>query len=816
MPFLHMRALFFGALVILVTLCTHSLAAEPIKVGVYYNKPIVFMNENGRAQGVFIDLLVHIARKEGWKLTYRNGSFSECLAWLESGEIDLMPAIAYSKKRAEQYQFTYETVLTNWAQIYVKGKTRVESILDLQGMKVGVKMGDIHLLAIRELANQFGIKCRFIETDEYRTVFELVEHEIVQAGVVNRLFGVQNRKDYAVQETPVIFNPIEMRFASPGNADPALLDTIDTHLRAMIAQEGSFYQRALNRWLIGKSDWKWPAWAVYALIIGSAVTLLIFIANIYLRAKVTSRTRDLSLANERLKAEITDRIQAEEDLRRFERIIASSNDHMALIDRDYRLLVANQAYCQGWNFSRDWILGRTVAEVFGESAFSGQMKANIDRAFAGQQARFQSWVEFPRLGRRHMDIAYFPYVTEDNRIAGCVFNSKDITEQKKLEAQLKQAQKLETIGTLAGGVAHDLNNVLSGIVSYPDLLLMQIPDDSPLRHPLKTIRKTGEKAAAIVQDLLTLSRRGLDSTEVMYINTIIEEYLASPEHRQLLSHYPKVEVHTVLEEDLLNMDGSPVHISKTVMNLVVNAAEAMPGGGIITIRTENLHVDETFTGFEDAKPGDYIQMIVSDTGVGISADDQKKIFEPFYTKKVMGRSGTGLGMAVVWSTVKDHGGMIAVTSELGKGATFTLGFPATWDTLALPDTNIPIEQFRGNGESILIVDDVEEQREIASALVTQLGYRPSAVSNGRKAIEYVGKHRVDLVLLDMIMPPGMDGLSTYKAILHIVPSQKAIIASGFSESERVKEALRIGVGQYIKKPYTLQKIGMAIRKEIDR
>ena len=280
---------------------------------------------------------------------------------------------------------------------------------------------------------------------------------------------------------------------------------------------------------------------------------------------------------------------------------------------------------------------------------------------------------------------------------------------------------MEAIGTLAGGVAHDLNNILSGLVSYPELLLMDIPQDSPLRKPILTIQKSGERAAMIVQDLLTLARRGVAATEVVNLNHVISEYLQSPEYEKLQSFFPQVQVETRLDADLLNILGSPVHLEKTIMNLVFNATEAMPDGGKVLISTENRYVDRPMRNYDEVNEGDYVSLTVSDTGVGISKGDLERIFEPFYTKKVMGRSGTGLGMAVVWGTVKDHKGYVDVQSSKGKGTTFALSFPVTRKNLTGKKALLSIENYMGN-EKILIVDDVEEQRDIASGMLKKLGY----------------------------------------------------------------------------------------------
>jgi CheY-like chemotaxis protein len=251
------------------------------------------------------------------------------------------------------------------------------------------------------------------------------------------------------------------------------------------------------------------------------------------------------------------------------------------------------------------------------------------------------------------------------------------------------------------------------------------------------------------------------------------------------------------------------------MNLVTNAVEAISNSGEITIITENLYVDKNINGFDEVKQGSYVTFIIKDTGVGIYQQDIERIFEPFYTKKVMGKSGTGLGMAVVWGTVKDHNGYIDVKSTPGVGTSFSLYFPVTMQALLETDPSFSLEKIKGKGERILIVDDVEEQIEIASSMLSKLGYSIASALSGEEALEYLRKDSANLIVLDMILEGGMDGLDTYKKILEIKPGQKAIIASGFSETERVKEAQRLGVRQYLKKPYLLEKIGRAVKEALD-
>jgi len=393
--------------------------------------------------------------------------------------------------------------------------------------------------------------------------------------------------------------------------------------------------------------------------------------------------------------------------------------------------------------------------------------------------------------------------------------TRDISERKRLQDQLHKSQKMESLGLLAGGVAHDLNNVLSGIVSYPELLLMGLPEDSKLRKPLQTMRESGLRAAAIVQDLLTMARGVATANEPLELNDLVDEYLNSPEYAMLAQYHPNVHLTTSLDAGLLNISASSVHIRKVIMNLVSNAAEAIQGSGNIVISTENRYLDRPLKGCNEINKGEYVVLSVADDGTGISPEDLDRIFEPFYTKKKMGRSGTGLGLSVVWNVMQDHNGYIDVkTGE--QGTAFDLYFPITRDALLKKEAQVSVMDYTGNGETVLVVDDVASQREISCRILDILGYRSLSVASGEAAVAYLKENAVDLLLLDMIMDPGINGHETYERISKNHPGQKAIIVSGFSETDDVRKTQALGAGKYIKKPLTLEKIGLAVKEELKK
>jgi PAS domain S-box-containing protein len=525
--------------------------------------------------------------------------------------------------------------------------------------------------------------------------------------------------------------------------------------------------------------------------------------------------------------DITDRIRAEARLKKSEEkyrtILEDIEDGYYEIDLGGNFTFFNDAMCRMLGYAREEMTGMNN-RLFMDSACAKKTYQVFNRVFrTGRHDKGFGWELIRKGGSRiHVETSISLIRDHEGNPRGFRGICRDITrrvqaeeERKKLESRLQQARKMEAIGTLAGGVAHDLNNILSGLVSYPELVLMDLAEDDPLRKPIAVIRQSGEKAAAIVQDLLILARRGVSTTEVVSIGSIIADYRKSPEFRKLETEHPRVEISVDCDEDLLPVMGSPFHLSKAIMNLITNAAEAIHDRGTIAVTVCNTYLDTPVKGYDIVVEGEYIAITITDTGAGISDQDRERIFEPFYTKKVMGRSGTGLGMTVVLGTVQDHNGYIESDSVEGKGTTFTLYLPAVRGRIE-EEKSRDIRNCQGRGESVVVVDDADVQRDIATQILTRLGYSVRSFASGEEAVEYMKAHCADLMILDMIMDPGIDGLETYRKVLQYHPGQKAIIASGYSESQRVRELQQLGAGSYIKKPYLIEKLGIAVRTELDK
>lgn len=445
------------------------------------------------------------------------------------------------------------------------------------------------------------------------------------------------------------------------------------------------------------------------------------------------------------------------------------------------------------------------AEELGLKAFAGYRILSTDSNSVGVLAFFC------KHKINHDELAFGEILagTASNVIQTALAEDQKLALQEKLE----RAERMESLGILAGGVAHDLNNMLGPLVAYPELILRKLPDDSPVIRQLNIMSDSARDAAEVIQDLLTLARRGRYMKVPTQLNDVIKKYLESPSYHKLYAEKGNIELVLDLDKSLSPIDGSATHLSKVIMNLVVNAMDAMSLGGKLGIGTKQEKINKLKSGYEKIEPGEYVLLSVRDSGIGMDKECLERIFEPYFSKKKMGRSGSGLGLSVVYGIVKDHKGYYDVFSTIGQGTEFILYLPVV-------DKAVKVEnatgEAKGGSESILIVDDDARQRNLSRDMLQSLGYEVSTAVNGREAVEYMNDNKVDLLVLDMIMEDDFDGLDTYREITKIHPGQKAIIVSGFSATERVQEMQSLGAGEYVRKPYTRGQVGIAVRSELDR
>ena len=387
----------------------------------------------------------------------------------------------------------------------------------------------------------------------------------------------------------------------------------------------------------------------------------------------------------------------------------------------------------------------------------------------------------------------------------------DISELKRLRDLECRAESLEAAERIAGQIAHDFNNLLAPLVAYPDLVREQLGADHPATPLVGTIEKSARRIAEINQQLLTLGRRGHYEVVTLDTNEIVGNCLD-----ELLTDSPDIAVERDLAENLPPIRGGSAQLHRALFNILVNARDAVADGGTVAVSTESRFIAGVDRHGRPHPPGDYILTTIRDTGCGMSEEVRERVFDPFYTtKKTDNMRGSGLGLSIVDAVVRDHGGWVDLESAIGRGTAFYIYLPIAAQPEAAPESRPTEYPIAGGDESLLIVDDDPVQCEVASRLLGKLGYRTQSALSGEEAVAAARKQHFDLLLLDVVMP-GMDGPDTYEAVLEINPQQKAILVSGYSESERVRRARELGAREFVRKPYTRERLASAVRTELDR
>ncbi len=514
--------------------------------------------------------------------------------------------------------------------------------------------------------------------------------------------------------------------------------------------------------------------------------------------------------------DLTQERKAQQDLadekERLDVTLASIGDAVIATDTGGQIMMFNKVAAELTGWTRDEAIGLPLEHVFHIIDEKSRQRCEnpVEKALkSGAVVESANHaVLLSQDGReRHIADSGAPIRDKDGNIIGVVVVFRDVTETRRLQEFSSRAQRLETAGRIAGQVAHDFNNLLGPLTAYPSMIRDDLAHDHEAIELLNQIEKCAAQMAEINQQLLTLGRRGHYTLELVNLNEVVNHVV-----KEFYTLSPGIAISLDLEKNLFFIKGGSSQIYRVISNLVSNAIDAIQDVGRIEIRTENYYSDSMSGNFTRIPKGEFVKLTISDNGSGISVDNMARIFEPFFTTKAAeGKRGSGLGLSVVYSVIEDHGGYMDFKSELGIGTTFYIYFPITRESIPVRSA----EKITGGKEKILVVDDDITQLDVTGLLLKKLGYKVKTAESGERAVEMLKNAKFDLLILDMIMPGGMDGTETYRQSLDLNPQQKAVVVSGYAESARVEEAVKLGASSFLRKPLTMKSIAHAVRKALD-
>ncbi len=900
-------------------------ADEPVKVGIFQNKPVVYFENEPK--GLFVELLDYVAEREDWEIEYVNCELTECFDLLKSHELDLMTSLGRSPDRLNFLNFSKEPIWTFWGTIYAHD-LKITSILDLKDKKIGVRKKNKITLALQDILKQFDISVQYVEFDNYESVLKAFKKKTLDAIAINNTYYFDRQSSIDRLKTSIVFSPFSAYYTTPKNGRHSeKLDVIDTYVRELRRDRDSLFHAFQDKWFGGHQSY----WTGKRIGATGAISLLV---TVFVMA--FWRYRSLVGLNKELTASIEKRKQTEETLRysenRFRRLIENAADAIFMFNRQGKFELVNRQACIALGYTEKELLQLSVTDIDLEFTKENVLEITAEKSgfqwpitVSGRHQRkngtifpveirvdiveIESGLRFVALARdvtkqklaeedrirlaavidqasevvvitdtkgniQYVNLAFTrltgysreeaigqnprilksgnhdrsfykkmwttlsggevwrghlinkkkngalfeeevnisPVKNSKGKVTNFVAVKRDVSREVSLENQLRQAMKMEAIGTLAGGIAHDFNNILAAILGYGEMARTQLLADDPVRADIDQVIKAGNRAKGLVKQILTFSRQGEENFSSMQIQPIVREAL-----KLLRSSMPStIQIQKNIDSNCRPVLANPTQVHQVIMNLCTNAKDAMAqNNGTLTVSLSEIDTEsKSFTKNPQLESGSYLDLAIHDTGSGMDKLTQLKIFDPFFTTKEIGK-GTGLGLAVVHGIIKQHKGEITVESKPGQGTVFHIYLPLI-DEKVLPESVIPAEELPRGNERILIVDDESAIVDLMLRMLHSLGYTTTAFTSSVKALEAYTTNpgSFDLLITDMTMP-DLTGAVLAGKILTIRPDLPIILCTGFSELMDEEQAKSLGIMEFILKPILKNQLAITVRKVLN-
>ena len=807
------RTILIGALTAGASLLIWGLVERPwapsrvYKIGWEDDSPEMFRGNDGQPTGFTIELVAESARRRGIRLQWvQHNESSE--AALRSGQVDLWPLMTITPERVRVLHIS-SPYLESVGCLLVRGQSTFQRPQDLAKGTVGLRSLPISYVQARALLPE----AKLVPIASPRDLLAALCQQRVDAALLEQHEAIAGLMSVACGDQPLRVIPLpgaRVRLGIGSTLEAAAAaDQLRNEIDSMAA-EGRFAD-LIAKWgyLAGRSESadtllnarRRQRWTMAA----AAVLASLFVIALWQAARAL---------RERNRAR-----QAESSLRESEgrcrAIIETTQEGICTVDADRKITYANERLASMMGYSREELVGQSVDRFVDPSLLERSRQAT-ERRKQGIKEQYDFIFRRKDGSQLHSIVAASPLYDERGNYAGALGMIADITERKqaeeqrsRLEEQLQQAQKLDSIGRLAGGVAHDFNNLLTVINGYADLLLREIKEEDPIRANVAEMRRAGERGAELTRRLLSFSRQQLIDPKPIDLNRLVVD--SGNILRRLMGE--DVEIVIVPGDSLAWVNADAGQMSQVLLNLAVNARYAMPDGGKFIIETSNVELTASDAEkHHGVTPGRYVLLAVTDTGLGMDEETQRHVFEPFFTTKEVGK-GTGLGLSIVYGIVKQNGGSIEVDTQPGQGTTFKISLPQVEKTQPGEEVIEPVAPaFHGSG-TILLVEDEEEVRNLAAKVLSSYGYQVLRGSHGREALSLAERHPepIDLLLTDVIMP-GMTGQELAERIKPLRPEMKVLYMSGYSGNVIARHGV-LGPGvAYLAKPFTESALAGKVRE----